>query len=116
MPPLEAGGSVDDDDQDNYTMDPGPSSDHKIVYVTVKMPRIEAFTWESYTYSHYNNESVEDFKKWIVFHEWGEVLASATSDSKVNAYQKTITEAIERFFPLKKHGGSQVTSHGSTKK
>ena len=64
--------------------------------------RKEAFRWESYTYRHYNNQSVELFKDWIVFHPWNEVLCASGPDDKAAAYQKTVVEAVERYFPLKK--------------
>lgn len=67
----------------------------------VRLPRKESFVWESYTYRHYNDKSVESFKAWVVNHDWQEVLEAEGSDLKAEAYQRTIDSAIEAFFPLK---------------
>ena len=42
------------------------------------------------------------FKKWIVQHRWDEVVRESTSNGMAEAYQATITWAVESFFPLKK--------------
>ena len=76
-------------------------SDHQIGYCTAKLPRLKTYCWKKFPYQHYNDCSVEDFKKWIVMHDWIEVFEASGSNDKVDAYQATITAAIEQFFPLK---------------
>ena len=76
-------------------------SDHRIAYSRIGLQRKQAFTWESYSYRHYNDESVEAFKDWMVMHNWDEVRQAEGSNAKAAAYQDTINSAIERYFPLK---------------
>ena len=76
-------------------------SDHRVAYCRVRLERKEVFVWESYTYRHFNDQSVEKFKAWLVMHEWKEVCEVEGSDAKAEAYQATIDAAIESCFPLK---------------
>ena len=88
--PLETG-----DPEDNR------QSDHRIAFARAELPRVRAFTWQTFKYRYFNDKSVQDFKDWIVLHDWAEVYAAEGSDPKTNAYQATITWAIEKFFPLR---------------
>ena len=76
-------------------------SDHRTAYCRFQMKKMKTFTWQKFTYRHYNEASVEQFKHWVVLHDWTEVLSKEGSNGKADAYQKTLTEALERFFPLK---------------
>ena len=76
-------------------------SDHRVSYCRLRVPRRPVFTWETYTYRHFNKNSEERFKAWIVMHDWASVLAAAGPDAKTNEYQRIITWAIQEFFPLK---------------
>ena len=40
-------------------------SDHRVGYVVAELERRAAFTWQNYTYHHYDAESEEEFKKWV---------------------------------------------------
>ena len=62
---------------------------------------MNTFTWQKFSYRHYNEASVNAFKDWVVFHDWREVLEREGSNNKADAYQDTLTKALERFFPLK---------------
>lgn len=77
-------------------------SDHRIAYCRLKLARREAFCWETFSYRSYNERSVKKFKEWITWQDWDAVLAADCLDSKAEAYQRTIVEAVERFIPLKK--------------
>lgn len=70
--------------------------------------RRETFTWQKYSYRHFNFDSSNNFRSWVVLHDWAEVFAAEGSNNKTNAYQKTVVDAINRFFPLK------TTKHKST--
>ena len=76
-------------------------SDHLIVYCKVLLNRQETYRWESYSYRYFNDRSVEKFREWIVFYDWAGVLGSVTADEKAKAYQRTVVDAVERFFPLR---------------
>lgn len=76
-------------------------SDHRIAFCTALLPRRTVFRWETYTYRHYSDAAVEQFKNWIVMYDWEDVLFCDGPEAKAEAYQRTITSAIERFFPLK---------------
>ena len=82
--------------------EPVHKSDHRTAFLTVEMEKREVFRWQVYSYRHYCPEAVEDFKNWIVFHDWREVLEASGSEEKAAAYQSTLNEAIGRCFPLKK--------------
>lgn len=49
-------------------------SDHRVAYCKVSLPRKESFVWESYSYRHYNDKSVNKFKAWILNHDWRDVF------------------------------------------
>ena len=83
------------------TEDDEKRSDHKVAYFTCDLPRREAFKWQKYSYRHFNYDSANQFRAWIIMHEWEEVLRAEGSNKKTEAYQRTVTEAVERFFPLK---------------
>ena len=76
-------------------------SDHRVAFAKLAIPRKESFKWQSYKYRHFSAEGVQAFKEWVVLHPWDEVLTTPDSNSKAEAYQKTIVQAIERSFPLK---------------
>ena len=79
----------------------GLCSDHKVAFCKAQISKLRSFTWQKYTYRHYNDASVELFKNWIVFHKWEEVTNAKGSNAMAGAYQATIVQALERFFPLK---------------
>ena len=76
-------------------------SDHRGAYCTVTLKRKEAFQWESYSYQHRSAKAEEDFKAWIVMHDWNEVITAEGSNRITNKHQNTLSWAIEMFFPLK---------------
>ena len=77
------------------------SSDHRVAYCRLDLPRRNTFTWETYTYRYFNEESKKNFKAWIVMHDWQEVLAAEGSNNKADAYQNTLNAAMDWFFPWK---------------
>ena len=83
------------------TDDSEKKSDHLIAYVEAELKRSAAFKWVSYSYRFYNKESEEQFGKWVVMQDWECVTLAEGSNAKAVAYQAEITDAIERFFPLK---------------
>lgn len=80
---------------------PVRSSDHRVAHCVVNLERKKTFKWLTYTYRQYTKQAEEKFKKWLVMHEWREVLAAAGSNEKANAYQNTLDWAINEFFPLR---------------
>ena len=74
-------------------------SDHRVAYCRMTVPRHEKYVWERYTYRHYTQDAEEAFKRWIVMYPWTELVGD--SNDMAEAYQKTITTAIETFFPLR---------------
>ena len=83
--------------------DNGPvrDSDHRISYLTANLPRKDKYRWLSYSYRYNNEESAEEFGKWIVTNEWKSVLEAEGSENKTQAYQNLIETAIREFFPLR---------------
>ena len=86
-PPLES----DDGDK---------KSDHLVVLANSSLPRREKYEVLSYSYHYYTEESAEEFMKWVVLHDWKEVLSETGSNNKANAYQSTITSAVNAHFQL----------------
>ena len=76
-------------------------SDHCVAFCKLKLKRREAFRWETYAYRYSTPEAEKAFKQWIVLHDWAAVYEATGSNAKTNAYQKTISQAIDLFFPLK---------------
>ena len=74
-------------------------SDHKIAFCKLEIAKLKTFSWQTYTYRHYSEDSVERFKEWVVLHDWREVLEETGSNNKAEAYQWTMTAALERFSP-----------------
>ena len=72
-----------------------------MAYCRADLERVKTFKWQKYTYRHYNEASVQQFKEWVVMHDWQEVLSAGGSNDKANAYQRTITKALDEFFPKK---------------
>ena len=91
-------------------------SDHLIVFCKVLLNRQETYRWESYSYRHFNDRSVEKFREWIVIYDWAEVLGSVTADEKAEAYQRTVVDAVERFFPLRTVKKRVLTLPGWTRR
>ena len=78
----------------------GTRSDHRIAFARADLPRNRTFEWVSYQYRYYNLEAVEEFGRWLAGKDWVDVVTAPDSNSKATAYQKAITDALERIFPL----------------
>ena len=76
-------------------------SDHRVAYCKAVLERRQKYEWETYSYRHYNDDSVERFREWVVMHGWEEVKEGRTADEKAEAYQALVVGAVERFFPLR---------------
>ena len=76
-------------------------SNHRVAYCRLDLPRMNTFRWETFTYRYYNEESKKEFKAWMVMHQWEEVLEADSSNKKTEAFQATLNEAMDRFFPWK---------------
>ena len=79
---------------------PGCPSDHRVAYVRAALPRIRSFEWMSYSYRYFNEDSSKMFGDWLAGFDWAEQVALTGSNNKANYYQKVVTEAMEKFFPL----------------
>ena len=76
-------------------------SDHRIAYCRLKLPRLTTYGWESFTYRFYNEQAKKEFRDWLVMHKWDEVAVAQGSNKKTEAYQDTLTQAMDKFFPWK---------------
>ena len=93
LPPLES----DPGGEEDVTV---RKSDHKVAYCSSELPRTQPFKTLSYSYRYYNPESEAQFGAWLASQDWAEVLGASTSNEKTNLYQKQVTGAQDRFFPL----------------
>ena len=85
--------------------DPSPEaqskkSDHMIGYITVEIPRVRPFTMMNYSYRYYSPEGDLEYGQWLAGHKWTEVLRASGSNAKTEIYQKEVTAALDRIFPL----------------
>ena len=76
-------------------------SDHMVCYVRAELQKLRTFEWIKYSYLYYNDDSVEDFRNWIVQQEWEEVKSAIGSNQKAAAYQALVVGALKTFFPTK---------------
>ena len=76
--------------------------DHRVAYCKALLERRSTYKWETYSYRHYNEDSVKLFPEWVVICDWDAILSGVTADEKAEAYQGTVVAAIEHYFPLKK--------------
>ena len=83
------------------TDDGSRQSDHRVAYCRAELARLRTFVWQTYSYRHFNEDSVEKFKEWVVFHDWKSVHEAKGSNAKTKAYQDTLGWALKTFFPLK---------------
>ena len=81
--------------------EPIRESDHLTVFAKTRLEKLRTFEWLSYNYLYYNEDSVEEFKAWVVGHDWGEVLNAQSSNAKASNYQAVVTKALEQIFPTK---------------
>ena len=64
------------------------------------MPRHRSFEWVTYKYRYFNQESVKEFGSWLAQKDWVDVATAEGSNRKAECYQKEVTAALERVFPL----------------
>ena len=90
VPPLDA--------DDSLT---GTDSDHRVAYARLDLKKTQTFEWLSYSYVHYDEESEQEFGRWLAGHDWSEVMLAEGSNLKTEIYQRTVTAAINSIFPVK---------------
>ena len=76
-------------------------SDHKIVYMRSALKRTQTFEWLTYSYRDYDDEAVREFGRWVVLHDWIDVITAEGSDRKADVYQGQLDAAMDRFFPIR---------------
>ena len=76
-------------------------SDHRIAFLEAQLERVRKFEWITYQYRLFNEESEKLFGEWVINNDWSSVTSVAGSNNKANAYQGEVTDALDRFFPLK---------------
>lgn len=72
-----------------------------MAYAKTERKHLRVFKWVSYSYIFYNEDTVQDFRKWIAIHEWNEVKDAEGSNRKAEAYQASVTEAMQACFPTR---------------
>ena len=78
----------------------GAPSDHRVAYVRATLPRIRSFEWTTYQYRYFNEDSVKKFGQWLAGFDWYRITELEGSNKKADYYQATVTEALEKYFPL----------------
>ena len=78
----------------------GTVSDHDVVYASSYLKREQTFTWITYSYLQYREESAVEFKNWLSQMDWQELFAAKTSSEKAEIYNRECDDAVKRFFPV----------------
>ena len=65
-------------------------SDHLISYVSIDLPRREAYEWVTYSYRHCTDEAKGDFAEWIIMNDWSDVYLAEGADAKARKFQEHI--------------------------
>ena len=76
-------------------------SDHLITYMTTKVHTRQAVEWVSYSYCQFSEDASNAFGRWIVGHDWIDVVMAEGSDRKAEVYQQQIHWAMDQFFPVR---------------
>lgn len=76
-------------------------SDHLVTYMTSRIQTRQAPEWISYSYRQYSDEASDKFGRWIISHDWMDVMTTVGSDAKAAAYQAQIDAALDRFFLIR---------------
>lgn len=73
-------------------------SDHKVVNVRTKMPRVGQYQVRSFSYVHITEEGLEKFRRWLTKQSWNTVYKAKTADEKVDALHCAFKEGVEECF------------------
>ena len=105
------GSNVPDQLVDQGTTDPLTSddpdradADHRVVFASVRMPRVPQYKVEEYSYRRITEEGNVVFREWIEENErkdWSAVMACPDASSKVAALHKIFLEGMNRAYELK---------------
>ena len=99
--------------------DEGAESDHKTVYVTVKMPRVADYKKVEYTYFRKDEEGLKKFDIWMREYNWNNITELADPHSKVAALHDAIetgkTVCFEKVTTIRKSTEPSWASRGLRK-
>ena len=76
-------------------------SDHKIQYLSSRLPVREQIKWETYTYRPYNEKSANDFVTELANVQWNEVYEENDSNGMAIRFQQIMDDLMHKHFPLK---------------
>jgi len=79
----------------------GADSDHLVTYITAVVTGREANPWVTHTYRPVTESGKEAFREWVLNESWESVLSEEGSNSKAEAYQRLVGEAMDRCFPIR---------------
>ena len=91
LPPLETDGPPD---QKTF-------SDHKIQYLTSRIPAREKIQWENFTYRPYHERGANGFRQELASLSWDPVYQETTSNAMAIRYQQLVDDLMDKHFPLK---------------
>ena len=81
-------------------------SDHKVVSIRTKTPRVEQYQVRSFTCTRVTDEGILAFGKWLTKQTWNEVYSATTADAKVSAlhaaFNRGVSECFEKRFQKRK--------------
>ena len=76
-------------------------SDHSIVYLESKVPRIAPPNWQTFSVRPYSKEKAARFKEWISRVDWGPVFVASGSNAKTRHFQQILQTGLDECFPTK---------------
>ena len=85
------------------TFDGQKKSDHEIIAVETNIPNEDRFIWRTYTTRPRSKTADKAFMEAIKKIKWTELLANKTVNQKVESFNMTLSDLMNKFFPLKYH-------------
>ena len=76
----------------------GIQSDHRVVCLRTRMPRVPAYEVKQYKYRRRDEDSLQLFDQYLKRQDWSEVLRAGSPTEKVGRYEEIITRGIETSF------------------
>ena len=73
-------------------------SDHMVVSVQVKMPRVEQYKVRSFSYIRVTEDGLTKFEEWLRKQDWSDVYNARDADAKVAALHKTFDRGVNECF------------------
>ena len=79
----------------------GVESDHRVVYLSIKMPRVPAYTVNEYSYRKIEDNGVLKFGEWVARQDWTRIRSIQDVDEQVEALHEAFEKGMNEAFPFR---------------